>query len=67
MRAQALEQLAPEGGGGFFGSRAPVFEGSSTRKIAPALGALVKVAPENPAKSQRERTPGTCKAISTTR
>jgi len=34
----------------FFGSRARVSNGSSARKTAPEFGALVKVAPEKPAK-----------------
>ena len=41
--------------------------GSSTRKIAPALGALVKVAPEKPTMLRRAATPGTCSAISSAR
>jgi len=50
----------------FLGSRARVSNGSSGRKIAPELGALVKVAPEKPAKFTACATPGTSRAMSTT-
>jgi hypothetical protein len=50
----------------FLGSRARTSNGSSGRNIAPEFGALVKVAPEKPAKFTAWTTPGTCKAVSTT-
>ena len=50
----------------FLGSRARSSNGSSTMNTAPALGALVKVAPENPTMLTPCATPGVSSAISTT-
>ena len=49
------------------GSLARSAHGSSTRKIAPAFGALVKVAPEKPTMFTACATPGVLSAISTAR
>ena len=49
------------------GSRARFSNGSSIRKIAPELGALVKVAPEKPTTLTPWATPGTPSAMSSAR
>ena len=50
----------------WFESLARSLNGASTRKIAPEFGALVKVAPEKPTMFTAPKTPGVCKARSTT-
>ena len=49
----------------WFGSLARFSNESSTRKAAPAFGALVKVAPEKPTMFTAPMTPGTFSAVST--
>ena len=49
------------------GSRARSWNGSSTRKIAPEFGALVKVAPDKPTMFTAPMTPGVSSDRSTAR
>ena len=51
----------------WFGSLARFSNESSTRKTAPAFGALVKVAPEKPTMFTAPTTPGIFSAMSTAR
>jgi hypothetical protein len=51
----------------WLGSLARLWNESSTRKAAPAFGALVKVAPEKPTMFTAPLTPGVFKAVSTMR
>ena len=63
-RLQPLEQLALDRGGGLPRVLAPASRTeSSVTKIAPAFGALVKVAPEKPTMFTAWAMPGTFSAI----
>ena len=66
--ASLLEQLALDGGGRLLADRARVYRtASSVTKTAPALGALVKVAPEKPTMFTACAMPGIVSAISQSR
>ena len=59
-RRETLEQGALNGGGGLVGIMRPRLEADrGSRRRRPALGALVKVAPEKPAKFTAWAMPGT--------
>ena len=67
MEAKRWNSVAWMAAADFFGSRARSSNGSRGRNTAPEFGALVKVAPEKPAKLTACATPGTFSAMSTTR